>query len=213
MKKIISFLFVCCLLTSAFAQKSEEKLVRKAFENYKIAVQNQQGEKAVQFVSQKTIDYYSNMLELVKTADSIKIEALSFIDKMMVLLVRHRVPEEEILNFNGKSFVAYAINAGMIGKVSNLSIGEVTINGNEAKGQFIVNKQKTPLDFVFYKENEQWEMDLTSLLPISEMALKKVIEESGQSENEFLFSLLEMTTGTKPDNTIWQPIISEQVDK
>ncbi len=213
MKKIISLLFVCSLFISVFAQKGEEKLVRKTFENYKMALQKGQGKVAVQFVDSKTIAYYSNILDLIKTADSAKVETLSILDKLIVFSVRHRVPEEEILNFDAKSFIAYAINTGMIGKVAQLSIGEVIITNDTAKGQFIVHKQEIPLYFNFYKENEQWKMDLTSLFPMSSMTFEKLVKESELAENEYLFSLLEMLTGTKPDNTIWQPIISEQVDE
>ena len=59
------------LLTSfdAHSQKKEEKLVKKAFDNYKYAILNDEGENAVQFLDSRTIQYYEKMLELVKTGD------------------------------------------------------------------------------------------------------------------------------------------------
>lgn len=192
---------------SAFAQKSEEKLVRKAFDNYKTAVLNKQGEQAVNYVSAKTIDYYSNMLELVKTADSTTIDRLQLMDKLMVLTVRLRIPKEEILKFDGKSFLEYGISNGMIGNIANFSIGDVKITGDTAKGQFMVGKEKAPFYYDFYKENGQWKIDLTSILAISETAFSAMIQESGQTENEILLLLLEKIAGAKPDNTMWQPIL------
>ncbi len=38
------------------------------------------------------------------------------------------------------------------------------------------------------------------------MAFKNVVEESGQNENEYLFSVLEMLTGKMPGAEIWIPV-------
>jgi len=208
--KLKIFGILVLLLTGqlTYGQSSEEELVRKSFENYKKAILNDNGDEAVKYVDSRTIKYYSEILELVKTADSTKVETLSILDKVMVFSVRHRTSREDILSFDGKSLLVYAIKSGMVGKnsVSNNSIGDVTINNDFSKGQFIANGQKAPFYLHFYKEDEQWKIDLTSLFTVSEMALKKMIEETGQNENEFIFSLLKMITGKKTDHEIWKPM-------
>jgi hypothetical protein len=193
---------------SLFAQKGEEEFVRKAFDNYKSAILNDKGEEAVRFVDSKTIKYYNDILDLVRNADSSKVETLSILDKLMVFSIRHRTSKEDILSFDGKTLLIYAIKSGMVGKnsVANNTIGEVTIDGNFAKGQFVVKEQKAPFFLHFYKEDQQWKMDLTSLFTISTSAFKKMADDSGQNENEYLFDLLETITGKKPGPGIWQPI-------
>ena len=189
-------------------QHREEKLVQQSFDNYKTAILNDKGNEAVKYVDSRTIAYYEQMLELVKTADSSKIETLSILDKLMVFSIRHRTPKETILGFDGKSLLVYAIESGMVGKnsVANNSIGDVIVEGNFAKGQFIANGQKAPFYFHFYKEEGQWKIDLTSLFPVTTMAFKKMADDSGENQNEYLFSLLEILTGKKPGQEIWQPI-------
>ena len=209
MKKILPVLtFFFALTISAFGQKNEEELVRKAFDSYKSAILNDKGEEAVKFVDSRTIKYYNNVVDLVKNADSSKVETLSILDKLMVFSIRHRTSKEDILSFDGKTLLIYAIKSGMVGKnsVANNSIGEVTIDGNFAKGQFVVNGQKAPFYLHFYKEEQQWKMDLTSLFTVSTSAFKKMADDSGQNENEYLFDLLEIITGKKPGPGIWQPI-------
>jgi len=206
--KSIGITLLITLGNIAYGQKSEEKLVKKSFDNYKSAILNDKGEEAVKFVDSRTIKYYSDILELVKTADSAKVETISILDKLMVFSIRHRTAKEDVLNFDGESLLVYAINSGMVGKnsVANNSIGEVKIEGNYAKGQYISNGQKAPFYFDFYKEDKQWKIDLTSLFPISTKAFKKMADDSGQNQNDYLFSLLEMITGNKPDIEIWKPI-------
>jgi hypothetical protein len=206
--KILSILFLLVKGQLTFGQKSEMKLVKKSFDNYKTSILNDKGEEAVKYVDSRTIKYYSDILELVKTADSTKVETLSILDKLMVFSIRHRTSKKDILAFDGKSLLVYAIKSGMVGKnsVANNSIGEVIVEKDFAKGQLIANGQKAPFYFHFYKEEGQWKIDLTSLFPVSTKALKKMADDSGENQNVYLFSLLEMITRKKPGTEIWHPI-------
>lgn len=206
--KILGILFLLLTGHVSYGQKSQEKLVKKSFDNYKSAILNDNGEEAVMYVDSRTIKYYNDILELVKTGDSAKVETLSILDKLMVFLIRHRTSKNDIMSFDGKSLLVYAVNNGMVGKnsVANNSIGDVIIESNFAKGQFIANGQKAPFFFHFYKEEGQWKIDLTSIFSVTITAFKKMADESGENQNDYLFSLLEMITGKKPGTDIWQPI-------
>lgn len=195
-------------------EEDEEQQVRNAFENYKAAMQNHDGEKAVKFVDSRTIQYYDDMLELIKTADSAKMETLSILDKSLVFTIRHEVPKEGILSFDGKSLFAYEVKNERVRlkNAADYSISEITINENFAKGQ-LITKRGTPIDFHFYKEGGQWKINLTSMFPILKMGLKMAAAFVGQEENEFLFSSLEMTTGKKPGPEIWEPMVKQDTAK
>lgn len=206
--KLATLILTFLWWTMSYGQDSEEQSVRASFNSYKSAILNDRGEEAINFVDSRTIKYYDDVLESAKTADSAQVESLSVWDKLMVLLIRHRTSKDDILSFDGRSVLVYVIENGMVGKNSVIdnSIGEVAIDGTFAKGRLVSKGQNTPLDLHFYKEDSRWKIDLTFLFKISTIALKNMIEESGQSENEFFFSLLEIATGKKPNAQIWQPI-------
>lgn len=208
--KVLGILFLLLTGQMAYGQNSEEKKVRKSFDAYKSAILNDKGEEAANYIDSRTIKYYKDILELVKTADSSKIETLSILDKLMVFSVRHRASKEDILGFDGKSLLVYAIKSGMVGKnsVSSNTIGDVIIVNDFAKGQLLVNNQKLQFYFHFYKEEEQWKIDLTSLFPASIIAFEKIANDSGENQNDYLFTLLEIITGKKPGIEIWRPIQS-----
>lgn len=209
MKKTIAvFAATFILLTSCLGQDAERDAVKASFDNYKTAILNDNGEEAVKCVDSRTIDYYSGILEKVKKADSVAVESLSLFDKLMVFSIRHRTSKEDILSFDGKELLVYAVESGMVGKnsVANNAVGEITIDGDFAKGQLISRGQAAPFYFHFYRQDNEWKINLTSMFPVSSIAFKKMIEDSGQEENDFLFMLLEMLTGEEPGQEIWMPV-------
>lgn len=195
--------------TFVFGQKSEEKAIRNVFETYRKAILTDNADVALQCVDSRTINYYGHILDQVKHADSVQVSALNVFDRFMVLTIRHRTPKEQILSFDGKSLLAYAIKSGMVGKNSvseKNKIGEVTIESEFAKGQFMFEGKKVPIFFHFYKENGTWKLDLTSIFSLSTFVIEDMIKSSGMSENEYFFYLLKLITGREPNNNIWLPV-------
>ena len=206
MKLIIALLFfIFCHFS--IAQNKEELLVKKCFENYKQAILADQGENAIKFVDKKTINYYTKMLDKIKKADSLEVNSLGIIDKIMVLSIRHQASKKEIQSMNGGGLLVYAIQKGMIGKssVQRNRIGEVKLNGGIAKGQIVSGEQITPVYFDFNKEKGVWKIDLTSVFSLGTIGFKQVVKKSGLKENEYLIQVLEQMTGKKPSTKIWNP--------
>lgn len=212
---IIRLLFVALLATypSLFlkAQQFDSMLVKEVFQHYKDAILKDKASDALQTIDSRTKKYYTDILHIVKKADSIGIDSLELIDKITVLRIRAGASREEIRAMQGMDVFLYAIKKGMVGKSSvvNNEIGEIKISGNFAKGQLVVSEQKTPFNFHFYKEEGTWKLDLTSLFGISNAAFKNMIKESGEEENSYLLGLLESLTGKKITSKIWQPVIKE----
>lgn len=193
--------------TETTTNSSIEEKIQACFKGYKSAILNDKGEEAVEFVDSRTIKYYTDILEKTKNADSTKIEDLNVMDKLMVFSVRHRTSKEDILSFDGKQLLIYAIKEGMVGKgsVVNTEVGELSVDEQFAKGQLVVNGTPAPAYFHFYEEDEVWKIDLTSIFPVATQAFQQMIDDSGEDENEYLFTILEMITGEKPNNEIWKP--------
>ncbi len=209
MTKILSFSILLFLAaTKNFAQESQQNLVKQTFNKYKSSILNDKGEEALKCIDSKTIKYYTDILLVVKNADSAKVNALSITDKITVFSIRHRATKEEILKMDGKGLFVYAIKSGMVSKSSviNNTIGNVTIDNQFAKGQLFVSGKKADFYFYFYKELNEWKLNLTSLFPLSNTIFNNMVKESGEDENEFLFTILENLYGTKPGAEIWQPI-------
>lgn len=208
MRTIYLTITAVLLTINTFAQ-SAEQLVAKSFENYKKAILTDKAETALSEVDSRTKKYYNELLEKIKTLDSAGVERLPVIDKFSLLVIRHKLPKEKILQMADNDLFLYAIESGMVGKnsVSDNAIGKVVIEGDFAKGQLVSKGKAVPFYVHFYKEEQKWRFNITSLFTVANMSMKKLIEESGKSQNVFLTELIEMMTGTIPEASIWKPLI------
>jgi hypothetical protein len=205
MKQYLLFSF---LLLSCCVYGQEQSKVKQTFSNYKQSILKGDGDEAVKWVNNKTIAYYGEMLGLALDADSARVADLDLMDRLTVLSLRHRMTRDEISGMDGKQLFVHSIKKGMVGKntVANVEIGDVKVEGEQAKGQLQANGQKSPLNFGFTKENGQWKLDLTSLFEPTMAGLKQMIAGQGMTENEFIVRALEMSSGKPVTNVIWSPL-------
>lgn len=203
---LIAFLFAGHLVSAQF---KEVKAILKCYDAYTEAVLHDKGDDALKQVDTNTVNYYNKIADLVRTADSATVVNASFMDELMILLIRHKSTREEILAFTGSSLFVYAVNNGMVGKeqVQNNSIGKITMNGNVAEAQLVVGGTETPFHFTFRKTGRKtWALDLAAVMQDSEEALATAIANVGMSKEDFILQMLPMSNGqpVKPD--IWHPV-------
>ena len=207
-------LFLCFLLSNCTKETTQQTAdnngVKDAFENYKSSILKQNGSRAVKYVSLSTIEYYSQMMEAALTGKEEEIKQLPTIDKMMVILLRHRIEPKLLANMTGEKLFIYSVdNSWIKDSVINSDVGEVTESHDKATAEFINYGKKTPLKYTFVRENGQWKLDLTAVMPISDQAFKQVMESSNIGEDEYIFKVIESLSGEKLSEDIWQPIIKE----
>lgn len=212
MKRIVLFSLALALVACSCGKKQLKQdalAIEACFTQYKVAILNNNGQEAIKYIDKTTVDYYAEMVECAKTIKSTELQKLSFLDKLMVLSLRHRATAEQLNSFTGESVLVWAVEQGMIGKesVQNITIGKVDIEGLNAKGQFVNLGQATPFYYEFNKENDAWKIDLTSIFKVSEKALLQAARMQGMNSQEFIYYMLEMVTGEEVDPNIWYRMV------
>ncbi|MDW3650593.1 MAG: hypothetical protein R8P61_26190 [Bacteroidia bacterium] len=208
MRKI--FLSSIFLLLSLSLVAQEEDKVKKCFQDYKQAVLAEEADAALALISSKTTDYYGEIIKLALHADKAELDARSLTDKITVMRIRMSMKEADLKGMDGKKFFVYGIKEGLVDKkgMQNVDIGEIKVEGKEAKGAFVINGQSAPYFFKFDKENNQWKFDLTALFDITNQGLASVIEQTGITENEFLMEALSAIAleGELVGDNLWEPM-------
>ena len=206
--RITLIIFLSIIFLSCESNK-EEELIKESFNKYKNAIINDNGKEAVKYVDTRTIKYYSRLLELTKTADSIQIEKSTLIEKFFVLAIRHTTPKDSIFKFTGQTLYSYAIEKGMTGKdgAIQLYIDQIDIDDNFAIVALKSKNSKSDpgINIHFYKENEVWKADWTSFFILGNAAFRNLIKSSGQAENEFIMNILNEVYGEQ-NIDVWKPL-------
>jgi hypothetical protein len=188
---------------------NNEEDIRFAFEQYKTAILSRNSGLAIKYLDQNTIDYYTDMLNLVKKGTKTEIQNRRLLDQMTVLIVRHLLDKAAISRLNsGTSMLDVAIKEGLIGEqsVSGLSVHSVKISGDVAYMELNTDHGVAPQKFKFVKEGGVWKMDLTSIFPESNIILESAVKDAGFTKEEFIFQVLESQSGIKPTASIWEPL-------
>jgi hypothetical protein len=193
----------------SWGQSGEESYVIESFIQYKAAILNNQGAKAVEFLDEQTVEYFGRILRQVWSADKESLGGESFVNRLMVLLLRHMTPAQVLLEMDAQALLVHAIDNGWVGKtdLEGQTVRDVSIKGNFARAALYQDDQATGLSFYFFKEDGRWKLDLVSLMQISNQALKEMAAQSGlESEDAFILSIIESLSGRKVPSDIYKPL-------
>ena len=189
--------------------EQDKEQIKQCFENYKEAILAKDGKKVVQYVDQNTKDYYAQVLEWALTAKREEVENLPLIDRMQVLIMRFKIPAEQLRGMNGEDTLVFAVDNGMVGgRANRLTAGTVTVDGNSGKMEVLAYRMESAgILFGFNRENGEWKIDLTSILSARKFALELALRISKLTENEFIFeSLKGMSPDQPPTDDLWNPV-------
>lgn len=208
MNKLLLTLTLLLVVHTCFA-RSDKKLVAACYDNYKAAILSDKAEMATVYLDSRTRSYYDQIAVLSKTADKNSIDTLPFMAKMFVVMIRHMVPREELVKMNGPELLSYSYKNGLIGDkaaIKESDIKNITVEDNFARAQCVNNGVKVNAYIHFYKEQEEWKIDITSLFKLTSYAFNTLIAQSGLTENDFIFRIAEASNGKRVDDNIWEPL-------
>jgi len=192
--------------TGATAGADDAAAVKAAFKTYQAALLKKDGARAAAGVDRGTIDYFQRMRDLAVAGKASELQKAPIMDKLMVVRIRHQVPAAEVKRMNGAGLFAYGVVQGWIGKeVANVEVGAIEVKGDRASAALMVGNKVSPTRMGLRREAGAWRVDLTSVFATANTGFKKAQEESGMSEDNFIFKIVETLSGEPVPPTIWNP--------
>lgn len=189
--------------------------IRDCFKTYKEALIAREGLTAANQVSQTTLEYYGQMRDLALHGDAKTVQGRSLADQYLVLALRHRVGLIKLQPMTNKAVVSLAVSEGWIGEssLSETELGDLSIQNDRAEAPLVVSGQPYPTGpkFVFLKEQGQWKIDITALLPTAEQFFQQWYDNDNKeapiSKDAFLLKILALVSGKPVPAEIWQPLV------
>jgi hypothetical protein len=196
------------IATTTTSCETTKSKIDKCFSEFKMAILDADGKKAVRLIDKETIEDYSQILGKAKSLDSLRLEKETEVNKYNVLKVRHLFSKEEILTMNGEKLFISVVDQSVSGNgnIKNYCLGNIKVENNNAKAERISNEGKTPFVHLFSKENGAWKIRMkVSSSPI-DIVIKQGALDNGASENEYIFEMLRNMNGKDPSPQIWAPL-------
>lgn len=190
---------------------AEEQKILDVFDRYKQAVLNGDGSTAAELVTPKTHDLYQRFVDLSLDADESATRDLPFVDKLSVVMIRHRLDPETVRSMSGRDLFNLGITEGWTSQKSvvDLEVGEITIAGDQAwldiklSSTGEVARKQFNLDLV----DGDWKIDFVELLRKIGPALEKQLKsQTGMSEDEIVKLIANVDQVQAATDKVWQPI-------
>lgn len=198
------------LETKAPIEQSEDKEVesqdiqdiRAVFQQYREALLESNGQAAAELVDAKTIQWYGNVLQDALFLEKDDLLSLDILKKFTVLRLRQEFKRDELEAMTGRGLFILAVNQGWISQesVEKAELAEVKTENDYAVAS--IKEAPTMPAFYFIKEDGQWRLALWQIFPLAIQSLEASAAESGLSEEEFVFFILEQISGTPVNESI-----------
>lgn len=185
----------------------EAQAVRETFEGYRRALVAEDGEAAAGLVSESTLEAYQRYRDLALTGSEEAVKELSMVERMQVLILRHRVEADALEMMTGRGVFAHAVDEGWVGAggIGRLQIHRVNVRGDQATANVGMGPAPSPELFRFLKEEGEWRFDLMPTLTSAEGALQQMAAARGVEENEFLLGMITSMSNEPATEALWQP--------
>lgn len=202
-------------LTGCDKHAEDKAAVRLVWEQMENAYQMRDGVAAVSLMTARSFPYYERLMRIAVGGTRDEIRALTAIERMGVLMMRHRAGAVDMANLggDGRGYVRMSTQNGWWESEDRdwIRLGEVVIDSDYARARVIEDGVKTGYWYQFVREDDSgqpspngiWKLDD----PESDVFLNAMIarqaQAEGMSEDDFLIAWEEEDTGSVVRRDIW----------
>lgn len=179
----------------------DAEAVRNVVRQYQDAILRRDGAAAARLVSAETRAYYGRMRDMAVSAPEAQVRAAPLMDRITILLYRHRLSAGELRALPPEQAFAHTIDAGWV----NATEGEELASQSEAYGEGDHAVLRYRGDTHFVRENGAWVWDMMPLIRAASAEFAQGLS-SPEEEDEFLMFVLEHATGRAASPDIWRPL-------
>lgn len=194
----------------AIAKISPFEQIAAAFEDYRNAVVNDDGQKAARFVTRQIFDYFGKVRDWALYADKQRTQNLPFTDQVTVLRLRAATKPDELAASSGKALFIRSVQEGWLEKeyLQKVELGETQVD-EKAKTALLVqniNGHRAPGLIEFQREKRRWKLNAYSLLLGSSFVFEHSLRTTKTPKEELIRTAMAGIAGREFDPAWWEPL-------
>lgn len=186
----------------------ETAAIVRAFEEYRRALIERDGTRALSIVTPASVADYERMRKLALSLSRAELLQADTLDRYMVLMLRSRFSGAELRSMSGADLVRQGVDKGWIG--SNLPSGARVsrVAGDTAYLSFTKDGRDIPGEVPFVKRiGTAWLIDIIELSRLTRPALlamfTKLADAAGTDVNGAMLMVIAKLTGQQPPDSVW----------
>lgn len=186
------FLLVCLIGMFMGCKPSDEAAIRETHRAFVEAWERRDGAAAADLVGSRTLAFYGDLLDQVRSADSAALLSRDFITGTYIILkTRELASPERIASFDPKSYYDFLVSSDPSQDAIRqdylaLKLKEVVVEGAHASGSISVLDMQSGQQFLFSREGASWKIEPISLLEMVEKIIRMNMERTERSAYEVL---------------------------
>lgn len=164
------------------------------------------GQGAVALLARRSIEQYDHAVQMAKTGTREQIKNLPGVERGDILMMRHRLTPEELAPLDGRAWLILATDRGWMAHDPDevrLELGRITVNGDTASAEIVVEGERTGAFYDFVREDGVWKLDWIRVDKLFNRWIAEGAAEAGMSEDEYLIMWEEQETGRPVRPDIW----------
>lgn len=175
--------------------------IQSTFNNLDQAVLNKNAQEAFSQLSKESQAYVENILQLALTADKATLSEKPISTILSVFAIRKEAKGQAPTS----AADALILMSEDYAKISSsVSLGEITIDGDEANAQMIMNGKVSPMDYAFVKEDGSWKVDLIEQMQATEKLMSQSMGATGAPRKMILDQMARVSQSAGVN--IWTPL-------
>jgi hypothetical protein len=199
MKFYIVLLIAFSLFTSSCASQdkkpaagTETAAINLVFDKYTNALKTGKGNEALNYISQKTLDYYDTLIYHTLYSGEKELNKINILTRTAILRMRHTQPLAFWDTMSAKKLMVGMWNKAQQQTTSpQIALVNCETGNLQATCTIQIDGELTDMQFILNKENAEWKVDLTSILSKGIEEMKSAIEQRGLTETEYILLSIE----------------------
>lgn len=192
--------------TGETSQQREEIAIRAAFERYRIALSGQDGPAASEMLSRDALQVYDHYREAALAGTKEEIVQIPLVHQAAILVLRGKIPGEQLINMTGKEVYSASISSGLIAHkwAESMEIINVELPDPRTAVLTIGIKGNPGTRMLAVKEGTQWKFSVREILMQSNQTIEELLTTRGINPEDYLKNVVETQLGPNTFTTIWE---------
>lgn len=194
-----------CLLGGCDKYAQDKEDIRAALDANKRAMQARDAQGFIDSVSEGTLENLDRVLRLAREGSRIEVQSKSVADKMLIVMLRNRVPRDQLRKLDSKAFIVWSMEQGWWDSMGDReeSIESIKVVATTATVKMRVEGSDLAREVGLVKEDKGWRLDMS----VGQRQLNRRFEEATNQfrldENQTILRIEAMSSGREPARDIW----------